>query len=126
MSVEFLNCTGAILAAKVTGKLTHPELVAWQKTVVDLIQEQGTVRLQVIVEDFQGWEKHGDWSDISFQLNYDQHIERIALVCEKQWEDLILIFGGKGLREAPIEHFPPADLAKAQAWLAGDQTSRNE
>jgi hypothetical protein len=120
MSVEFLNCTGAILAAKVTGKLTQPEMVAWQKTVVGLIQEHGKVRLLVIAENFQGWEKGGDWGDISFQMDYDPHIEKMALVGEPQWEELALVFSGKGFRKFPIEYFSPGNLDNAKAWLAAD------
>jgi hypothetical protein len=120
MSVEILSTTGGILAARLTGKLTRAELAVWQNAVVGLIQEQGKVRLLVIAENFEGWEKGGDWGDISFQMDHDPHIEKMAIVGEQKWAELALIFTGKGLRDFPIEYFPPTDLAKAQAWLATD------
>ena len=44
----------------------------------------------------------------------------MAVVAEENWEDLILMFTGKGLRPFPIERFFPVDEAKARTWLATD------
>ena len=38
----------------------------------------------MIAEDFQGWDQAGDWGDVSFQMKYDEHIEKIAVVGEKK------------------------------------------
>lgn len=42
----------------------------------------------------------------------------MAIVGDKKWEDLALIFTAKGLRKFPIEYFEPAQIAHARAWLA--------
>jgi len=42
----------------------------------------------------------------------------MAIVGDKKWEDLTLLFTAKGLRKFPIEYFEPAAIAKARAWLA--------
>ena len=42
----------------------------------------------------------------------------MALVGEQRWEDLSLMFTAKGFRPFPIEYFPPADLARAKAWVS--------
>jgi hypothetical protein len=42
----------------------------------------------------------------------------MAIVGEKKWEDLTLMFVAKGLRSFPIEYFQPVELARARAWLA--------
>ncbi len=118
MSAEIKVETGGILTARVTGKMAHSELVALQKSAAEVIRERGKVRILVIAENFQGWEKGGNWDDDSFQMENDPHIEKMAIVGEKKWEDLTLIFVAKGLRSFPIEYFQPADLARARAWLA--------
>jgi hypothetical protein len=71
----------------------------------------------LLVENFAGIDKAGNWGDVSFQARNDPFIEKIAIVGEKKWEDVTLLFSGKGIRRVPIEYFPPADLAKARAWL---------
>ena len=117
MSAEVTTDTGGIVTATVTGKLTQPELIALQGSVADIIRERGSVRILVNAESCQGWEKGGDWEDVSFPMRYDPHIEKMAIVGEKQWEELALMFVAKGLRRFPIEYFQPTELAKAQTWL---------
>jgi len=117
MSAEIIEFTGDILTARISGKLTQPELTALQAGAAALIRKHGKIRFLVIAANFQGWEKGGDWGDISFQLENDEHIVRMALVGEKQWESLALVFTAQGLRKFPIEFFAPANLAQARAWL---------
>src|SRR5512140_3630859 len=118
MSAEITECTDGILSARISGKLTHAELVALQHAASDLIKQKGKVRLLVMVENFQGWERGGDWGDLSFQSEHDAHIERMAIVGDRKWQDLALLFASKGLRKFPIEYYEPGDLAEARAWLA--------
>ena len=118
MSAELVDVTGRVLTLKVSGRLTQSELAASQKAAGEVIDKLGKARLLILVEDFQGTAKEGDWGDISFQANYDPFIERIAIVSEKQWEEGALLFTGKGIRKVAIEHFQPADLARARAWVS--------
>ena len=117
MSADIIDETGKVLTARVSGKLTQPELAKLQQATTETIRRQGRVRILVIAENFQGWEKGGDWEDDSFQSQNDPYIEKMAIVGDRKWEDLAVIFVAKGLRSFPIEFFPPADLAKARAWL---------
>lgn len=118
MSAEITEYTDGILSARISGKLTHAELVALQHAASDLIKLRGKVRLLVIAESFQGWERGGDWGDLSFQAEHDAHIERMAIVGDRKWQDLALLFASKGLRKFPIEYYESGELAKARAWLA--------
>ncbi|MGZ4999213.1 MAG: STAS/SEC14 domain-containing protein [Methylomonas sp.] len=118
MSAEIISNFGGIVTAKITGLLTFPDLTALQKSVLSIIGREGGIRVLIITEDFQGWDKTGDWEDVSFQSTSDPYINKMALVGEKKWEDLALMFTGKGFREFPIEYFAPNELEIAQAWLA--------
>lgn len=120
MSVELADVTGRVLTLKVTGGLTAPELAASQRVAGEIIDKLGKSRLLILVEDFQGMATDGDWGDISFQANYDPFIERIAIVSEKEWKEAALLFTGKGIRRVAIEHFQPADLEKARAWVSAE------
>jgi hypothetical protein len=118
MSAEIVDVAGGILTVRITGRLTQPELSAAQKKATEILQRQGKMRILVLAEGFQGWEQGDDWSDLSFQVENDARIEKMAVVGEREWEDLASIFIGKWLRELPIEYFQPADVTKARAWLA--------
>ena len=118
MSIEIVNASKGVLTFKVTGQLNQAEFAAAQKRAGEIIRQQGKVRLLVLIENFVGMEKAGDWGDVSFQADYDAFIEKLAIVGDRKWEDVALLFTGKGVRRVPIEYFPPADLAKARTWLA--------
>ncbi|HTY86116.1 MAG TPA: STAS/SEC14 domain-containing protein [Candidatus Acidoferrum sp.] len=117
MSVEIFGYADGILTVKVAGKLTQPEIARAQQQAIGIITRHGKIRLLIIAENFQGWEGAGNWDDVSFQAEYDQHIERMAIVGDKRWEDLTLIFVAKGYRGFAIEYFLPEDLPKARDWL---------
>jgi hypothetical protein len=118
MSVEIVDVSDGVLTFKVTGRLNQAEFAASQKRAGEIIQQQGKVRFLVLIENLTSIDKAGDWGDVSFQADYDQFIEKIAIVGDKQWEDVALLFTGKGIRRVAIEYFQPADLEKAKAWLA--------
>ena len=88
-----------------------------QTAALDAIRRCGKISALFILEDFHGWQREGDWGDISFMIEQDQNIAKIAVVGEEQWRDLIYAFLAKGFRQAAVEYFPSADLAKARAWL---------
>jgi hypothetical protein len=117
MGAEIVNVSGGVLTMKVSGKLTQAELAAVQKAAGEIISKEGRLRILVLTENFAGWER-GEWGDFSFQAEHDASIERMAIVGDRKWEDLALMFTAKGLRKFPIEYFEPARLAAARAWLA--------
>ena len=120
MSAEIVGVEGGILTLKVSGRLMLSELTAVQKQGAEILRQHGKMSILVLGEGFDGWDPGDDWSDISFQLEYDQFIEKIALVGEKCWGELAQIFAGRGLREARVEYFPSTDLPKARAWLTAN------
>lgn len=120
MSAEIISNIGGIVTNKITGQLTYAELSAVQQELLGIIGREGGIRVLIICEDFQGWDKKGDWEDISFQSKSDPYINKMALVGDKKWKDLGLLFTGQGFREFPIEYFEPHELDKARAWLQED------
>jgi hypothetical protein len=119
MSAEILSSHGEILTARISGLLTQPELAALQQTAAGVIQQHGHVRMLIIAKDFQGWQKGDDWDDVSFMEN-DPFIRKMAIVGDKKWEELALLFTGQGMRKFPIEYFQSSDLERAKAWLMAD------
>jgi hypothetical protein len=118
MSIEIVDTSNNVLTFRVTGLLKQPELAAVQKEAGAVIQKLGKVRLLVLTEKFEGWERGGNWGDLSFSSKYDPVIEKMAVVGEQKWEDLALMFTSKGIRRVEIEYFLPSEEAQARAWLA--------
>jgi hypothetical protein len=108
---------GPIISVKISGEISRTEVGQIQAAALRAIQQCGKISALFILDDFRGWKREGNWGDISFMTQHDKEIDKIAVVGDEQWRDLIYAFLAKGFRSAAIEYFPPADLTKARAWL---------
>jgi SpoIIAA-like len=120
MPFTIVDPTGPIISAKISGELGKSEVSQLQAAALDAIKRHGKINALFILENFQGWKQEGEWGDVSFMIEHDKNIAKIAVVGEDQWRDLIYAFLAKGFREAEIEFFLPADLTKARAWVEAD------
>ena len=118
MSTEIVNHVEGILTVKVSGRLSPADLLAAQKSAAEMLRDHGGSRILFVTENFEGWEKGGEWDDLSAQFELDQYARRIAIVGERRWKDLALLFAGKGVRRVAIEYFFPPEIDQARAWLA--------
>ena len=82
-----------------------------------LVDGGATMKLLCVLQNFQGWEKQVDWSNLTFYMTHGDSIERIAIVGDDEWRSLTMMFAGADLRKAPVEFFPANEMAKARAWL---------
>jgi len=116
MGAEIAEVSGRVLTLKVTGTLTQLELKSMQAASAAILGAHGAWRILVLTDNFLGWEV-GAWDDFSFQAEQDVHIERMAIVGERRWEELALLFTAKGLRSFPIQYFGHCQVAAARTWL---------
>lgn len=117
MSAEITAVKDGIVSLTLGGTLSQAALAEVQQAMAHIIRAQGKVRILVLAREFTGWERGGDWDDFSFQAEYDPFIEKMAIVGDRRWEDLALIFAAKDLRRFPIEYFASGEQGKAEAWL---------
>ena len=68
------------------------------------------MKLLVLAEGFQGWERNEDWGDLSFFMKYGDQIDKIAIVADPKWETELLIFAAAGFRRAPVKFFPSRQI----------------
>lgn len=117
MSVEIVGAVQDLLTFRFRGTLTEADLRAAQHAAGSRIRPDDPLRILILLEDFGGWERGGQWDDFSFQAAHDQDIARMAIVGDPQWRDLALLFAARDLRPFPIEYFPAESLADARVWL---------
>ncbi|MGH7844003.1 MAG: STAS/SEC14 domain-containing protein [Candidatus Binatia bacterium] len=65
-------------------------------------------------------EARGGLGRHQFFNEHYKDIDKIAVVGDEKWKDLVYAFLAKGFRRAAVEYFVPGDLAKARAWLGAD------
>jgi hypothetical protein len=85
------------------------------KTELDRV---GSAKLLCVLNGFEGWEPHADWSDLGFYVKYGDAIQRIAIVGNERWRSEMLMFAAADLRKAPVEFFPEGEMTRARAWLS--------
>jgi hypothetical protein len=108
---------GNLTVLRITGLLRKAELDAVQKAEAGRWDPATRIKLLVIVEKFEGWERNVDWGDMTFFLKHGNQIEKMAVVADPRWKDELLMFAGAGFRKAQVKFFSPGQLATARAWL---------
>ena len=121
MSAQITDVSDGIITLKITGILRQSEMAAVQKQAVEIIDKQGRVGLLAVMENFEGWERGGDWNDFEFQISHGDDIARIALVADPQWETGAMAFSGAGFRKASVRFFPTLQLEQAKAWITASE-----
>lgn len=121
MGFTIIGSTGPIVSAQITGELSLFDVGRIQALALEAIKRSGKIRGLLILENFLGWKPERGWGDVTFLSEHDKDIAKIAVVGEEKWKDPFYAFLAKGFRQAAIEYFLPADIAKARAWLEADR-----
>ncbi|MGZ8218345.1 STAS/SEC14 domain-containing protein [Methylomagnum sp.] len=117
MACEIIKVEGDLVTVRIGGVMRLKEQQAVQRAAADIIGTRGKVRALVLAENFQGWSREDDWSDVGFLMEYGDAMAKLAIVGEERWKDDAFAFAGKGFRETEIEFFPTAALAEAELWV---------
>src|SRR5258708_7198381 len=68
-----------------SGIVKRSEFGNVQATAAAAIDAGAQPRILAILEDFQGWEKGGDWNELDFQPSHGTEIAKVAIVGEPRW-----------------------------------------
>ncbi len=117
MGASIIEQGGNLRVLRVTGLLKKSELDSVQSAVINQQESNPNIRLLVIADNFQGWERGADWGDITFFSTYGDMIQKIAIVAPARWEIDLTTFAMAGLRRAPVKFFSEGQLAQARAWV---------
>ena len=117
MAVELIDIAGKLLQIKIQGMLKKTDYDRIIQIAKESIAREGKVRALIILDGFEGWERHEGWGDVSFMTGQGQHFEKMAIVGDEKWRDDALAFTAKGFRPTAIEFFPVPRLTEARSWL---------
>ena len=117
MGVTLQQEEGNVRVLQVAGILKKSEFDAVITAEAEQWAPQTRVKLLVLAEGFQGWERNEDWGDLTFFMKHGDQIDKIAIVADPKWETELLIFAAAGFRRAPVKFFPSRQIRSARAWL---------
>ncbi|MFZ2101096.1 MAG: STAS/SEC14 domain-containing protein [Oricola sp.] len=119
--IEFMDeSTGKFVGIRASGKLTDADykniLIPRVET---LLGEHGKLDILFLFdEDFQGWDLHAAWDDMSFGMSHSAGFEKLAVVGGPAWVSRgikALAFLLKG----EVRTYPADKLEAAWEWIAG-------
>jgi SpoIIAA-like len=119
MAATLVHEQGNRYRLDIHGTLRQADLDRSQQVLSDEIRRVGKVRLLVMLDNFDGWDRRDTWNDLTFYVRYGPQIERIAIVGPERWRHEMLLFANADLREGLVEFFPSEQIEAARRWLAG-------
>ena len=119
MSMETRIEDQRVLVVRIHGVLRRTELEESQRAAAKMIREVGKLTALVFLDEFQGWERGEEWGDVSFLMEHDSDVAKIAIVGPEEWREKVLVFAGVGIRRSPVRYFRDSDSARA--WLTDKQ-----
>ena len=115
MPIELVQQQDDLVVIRAKNTLRPLDVKQLEERLDVTIKQIGSVRGLIQLEDFSGWEKSEEWSDVSFVYEHDKDIKAIAVVGDPRWKDDMLTFLLAGMRQADVEFF--SDEGKARSWL---------
>jgi hypothetical protein len=98
--------------------LRQKDLMRAEDALAAEITRVGPVKLLVVLHDFQGSERRGNWDHATFYVAHGDDIARVAIVGPERWRDEMMMFSAAGIRKGPVEYFPEGATSEALAWLS--------
>lgn len=117
MGVTYGREPSGLFVIRLSGTLTDQDRKRVEGFGRRSIDRSTKIRVLILAEGFTGWARQGDWDDMTFMLEYDPYIAKIAVVADDRWRDRMLLFLGAGLRDAAVEFFMTGEEDRARAWL---------
>ena len=122
MSAEVVETVGNLVKIRVSGTMSPSDQTQLQKSLAKYLEQHDQVRVLILADQFDGWEKTDAWGNlsISFPIRFDSQIKAMAVVAEEKWDEQIPMFLGAGYRGFPIRRFHPEELEQAKQWIESD------
>ena len=107
---------GRILVVTATGRLTVEDYESFQPEAQQAIDTFGRIRIAFNMCEFEGWNIGALWKDIKFDARNFNHIERIAMIGDRQWQEWMAAFC-RPFTGAEIRYFDRLEMLTALDWV---------
>lgn len=108
-----------VLEVDISGKLTRKDYQRFNEAFEAASAGTQKPRLLLVLRDMKGWTPSAMWEDMKFDIKHFNDIERVAVVGDSRWEELITALY-KPFTRAETRYFDLQDEAGARAWVAGN------
>ena len=110
------NYDDSIFGFKFSGKLHDEDYKQFVPAVEDALKKNNKIKVLAQFENFEGWDMKAMWDDFKFGIEDATKIERLAMVGDKKWEELLAnIF--KPFMKGEVKYFDQKEIDAAWNWL---------
>ena len=107
---------GRIVKIIVSGKLSKASYDFFTPRLDSLVERHGKIRILIEMTRFKGWTLEAAWEDLKLGCKHFNHIERIAIVGDRQWEKAMVGLC-RPFARARIRFFDICDVFDANDWI---------
>ena len=107
---------GKIIYSRVSGTLTKEDIKKLHPFVHSILEKGMKVRWYFEMTNFEGWDLEGFWEDVKMDASHANDYEKIAMVGDKKWEDL-LSKSMKPFTRAEVKFFDLNNKEIAWQWI---------
>lgn len=118
MAIDWILKEGNLIELTISGQLDLKNYQAMQTKLESVVKDADNSNLLILLKNFSGWSKNEGWGDVSAHDRIDPYINKMAIVGDEKWQDLVEVFTLKGLRSIPIEYYSTDNEQQARDWLA--------
>lgn len=105
-----------IVQVILSGKLRNESFTHIVPAIDSLIGAYGRVRLLFDLSRFEGWTPGASWQDLLIRFENYSHVERLAIVGDKKWSEIIAELAGE-FTDCDLRNSGDLSLEEAMAWL---------
>ncbi len=116
MFEKLAESAGNVVGYRASGKITDEDYETLVPILERLIEDSGKIRFLLYLEDFHGWDMKAAWDDFVFGMKHRNDIERLAMVGDRKWEELLTDLM-KPFMKGKVKFFETAELQEAWTWL---------
>ena len=105
-----------LVGLRITGKLDAQDYQALKPMMDQVVDEHGTIRMLIDLEGFEGWTLRGLLQDLKVDVEYNDVMEKIAIVGEKKLEELVSKASAPFFK-GDLKWFEKNEIDAAWEWL---------
>ncbi len=100
------------------GRLTHEDYETFVPFIESAIKDlpPGNLKILIDMREFKGWSLEAAWDDFKFGLHLRKDIDKMAVVGNREWEELFTRMAG-WIISGKAKFF--RDKEEARRWLTG-------
>lgn len=113
--------SAVVVKFTIINEITRTDFSLIRKRIEKYLEESEKINILIELKEFKGWEKAVDWSDNAFVFGHENEIDKVAIIGEPEWKELVMVFIGEPFVETEIRYFSYEEIEQVSKWIKSRQ-----